>query len=277
MGQQEPYQPKVAVVLSGGGAKGLAHIGVLQALEKAGIYPDIVTGTSMGGVVGGLYALGYSADEIEGLTSNLNWGELLGNQMPFEDVAFEEKKFYGRYIVELPIIGLSPQLPKGLIEGQNLNSFLSDVTRSAHGINDFDELPIPFRCVATDIATGTRVILKDGSLAEALRATMAIPSIFTPVEIDNTLLVDGGLVRNFPVQEAIDMGADIVIGVFVSEDLDAKEDLNTLFDILMQAASVMGAYDTREQRKLVNFYIEPDIKGFSTGDFNSARAIIKKG
>jgi NTE family protein len=269
--------PKVALVLSGGGAKGFSHIGVRQALEEAGIYPDIVTGTSMGGVVGGLYALGYSADEIQALTADIDWNTMLGNQIPFEDVSFEEKAYYGRYITELPVKGVIPQLPRGLIEGQNLNNLLADLTRSAHGIESFDDLPIPFRCVSTDIATGTRVLLKNGSLPESLRATMAIPSIFTPVEINDTLMVDGGLVRNFPVQEALDMGADIVIGIFVSDDLDPKEDLNTMFDILMQSAWVMGAFDTRDQIKLVDYYIEPNLEGFSTGDFNSAKAIIKRG
>jgi len=212
-GIAQDSNPKVAVVLSGGGAKGFSHIGILQALEEAGIYPDIVTGTSMGGVVGGLYALGYSADEIQAMTEDIDWNTMLGNQIPFEDISFEEKAYYGRYIAELPVKGIIPQLPRGLIEGQNLNNLLADLTRSAHGVRNFDGLPIPFRCVSTDIATGSRVVLKEGSLPESLRATMAIPSVFTPVEINETLLVDGGLVRNFPVQEALDMGADIVIGI----------------------------------------------------------------
>ena len=276
-GIAQDSNPKVAVVLSGGGAKGFSHIGILQALEEAGIYPDIVTGTSMGGVVGGLYALGYSADEIQAMTEDIDWNTMLGNQIPFEDISFEEKAYYGRYIAELPVKGIIPQLPRGLIEGQNLNNLLADLTRSAHGVRNFDGLPIPFRCVSTDIATGSRVVLKEGSLPESLRATMAIPSVFTPVEINETLLVDGGLVRNFPVQEALDMGADIVIGIFVSNDLDPKEELNTMFDILMQSTWVMGAYDSREQMKLVDLYIEPDLEGYSTGDFNSAKEIIIKG
>lgn len=269
--------PKVGLVLSGGGARGMAHIGILKALEKAGIYPDIITGTSMGSVVGGLYALGYSADEIEKIAVEADWGDLLSNLVPFKEVAIEEKPYYWRYIFELPVRGFTPELPSGVIEGENLYKLFSQLTRSAHGISNFDDLPIPFRCVATDIVTGERVVMSSGSLAESIRASMAIPTVFTPVEIGDHLLVDGGLVRNFPVDEALEMGADIIIGVSVSEDLVPREKLNTMADILIQSSWMMGAFDSREQIKKAHVFIEPDLEDFGTADFNKSAAIIGQG
>ncbi|WP_422004608.1 patatin-like phospholipase family protein [Roseivirga pacifica] len=269
--------PKVGLVLSGGGARGMAHIGVLKKMEEAGIYPDYVTGTSMGAVVGALYSLGYSAHEIDSIAKTADWSMLLSNDISFQDVAIEEKDYFGRYILELPMKGTSPQLPKGIIGGQNLYKLFSTLTRGSHGLTSFDELPIPYRAVATDIETGKSVTLSDGSLTEAMRASMAIPSVFTPVEIDGKLLVDGGLVRNFPVQEVIDMGADIVIGVFVSTDLDKKEDLSTMVDILFQSSWVLSAYDSRAQTELVDLYLEPDLDGYSASDFTSSDSIIHRG
>ena len=275
--QETKKTPKIGLVLSGGGARGMAHIGVLKALEQAGIYPDVVTGTSMGSVVGGLYALGYTPDEIEKIANDSDWDALLSNLVPFKEIAIEEKPYYWRYIFELPVKGLVPGLPSGVIEGENLYKYFSQLTRSAHGISNFEELPIPFRCVATDIVTGEKVVLKSGSLAEAIRASMAIPSIFTPIEIDNKLLVDGGLVRNFPVEEAKEMGADIIIGVSVSEGFLPKEQLSSLTDILIQSSWLLSEFDTREQRKKVDIYLEPNLAGFSTADFDKSEGIIARG
>jgi len=210
---QDPgTRPKIGLVLSGGGAKGLAHIGVIRAMEKAGLTPDYITGTSMGSIVGALYAIGYTADDIEDIVRDVDWDAILSNEIPLNQITYEEKSYYGRYIAELPVKGIKVGLPRGLIEGQKLSERLSRITRPAHDIENFHNLPIPFACVATDIATGEPVVLNHGSLPEALRASMAIPTFFTPVEIDSNLYVDGGVVRNFPVQEAKSMGADIVIG-----------------------------------------------------------------
>lgn len=271
-------RPKVGLVLSGGGAKGMAHIGILKILEEAGIRPDYITGTSMGGIVGGLYATGYSAVELEKIVKNINWDEVLTNKVRLNEIAIEEKPYYGRYVVELPVHDyFEVGLPRGLIEGQKLGTLLFDLTRSVHDIDDFSKLPIPFACVATDIATGQPVLLNKGSLARSLRASMAIPTIFTPVEIDGKLLVDGGLVRNFPVQEVIDMGADIVIGIFVSSDLKSKDGLKDFVSILFQSSWVLSAYDTREQKKNVDYYIEPELGEYETGSFKSSEKIIELG
>lgn len=270
-------RPRIGLVLSGGGAKGIAHIGVLKALEEAGLVPDYITGTSMGSIIGGLYAIGYSADELETLVTTVNWDEVLTNKVPMDKVAIEEKYYYGRYLLNFFIENKKLSLPRGVIDGQALMEMFSRLTRPVHGINDFNDFPIPFSCVATDIAAGLPVKIQSGSLAMAMRASMAIPTIFTPVRINDQLLVDGGLVRNFPVQEAIDMGADIIIGVFVSSDLAPEEELNSAIAVLQQSAWVTSAFDTREQIKKCDILIQPDLEGYSTASFNSAQGILGKG
>lgn len=277
LGQEINKRPKIGLVLSGGGAKGLAHIGILKSMEKAGLTPDYITGTSMGSIVGALYSIGYSSEDIEQIVATVNWDELLSNEIPLNQVTFEEKSYYGRYIAELPVKGIKVGLPRGLIEGQKLSDQLSRLTRSVHEIEDFNNLPIPFACVAADIATGEPIVLNKGSLPEAIRASMAIPTVFTPVEIDGHLLVDGGLVRNFPVEEILDMGADIVIGVFVSSDLSSKEELDNLVSLLTQSAFVTSAFDSRKQRELVDIYIEPGLKDYSPAAFKQWKEIVNIG
>jgi NTE family protein len=274
---QEATRPKIGLVLSGGGAKGMAHIGVLKAMEEAGLYPDYITGTSMGSIVGGLYAIGYSADDIDSIARNMNWSRLLSNEIPLNQIAFEEKSYYGRYIIEFPFRDKKLGLPKGLIEGQALTIQMSNMTRPVHHVNDFNEFAIPFACIGANIETGTATVLHTGLLPEALRASMAIPTFFTPMEIDSNMYVDGGLIRNFPVQEVIDMGADIVIGVLVSSGLEAKDKLNSMISVLSQAAFIASAHDTNEQIKLVDIMITPNLEGYSTASFNAADGIMASG
>ncbi len=270
-------RPKIGLVLSGGGAKGMAHIGVLKELEALGIRPDYITGTSMGSIVGGLYAAGYSADEIEEIALGMNWSELLSNQVSLDQITYVEKQYYQRYLLELGLVGWSIQLPKGLIDGEKLSELLSNVTRHVHDVDNFDNLPIPFACVGTDIVTGEPVVMRSGSLASALRASMAIPSVFTPVKRDGHFMVDGGLVRNFPVQECLDMGADIIIGVFVSDDLLPEEKLESAVDVLTQSAFVMSVFDSREQKLKCDLLIEPVMDPYTTFSFEGSAEIIKRG
>ena len=269
--------PKIGLVLSGGGAKGLAHIGILKSLEEAGITPDIITGTSMGSIIGGLYAIGYTADEIKQFALSANWDLLLSNKILLDEVVYEEKDYYGRYLYEIGVKGLKPELPKGLIEGQKLSNLLSSLTRPVQDINDFNRFPIPFACVAADIETGSKVVLNQGSLARSLRASMAIPSIFTPVEIDGRYLVDGGLVHNFPVKENLEMGADYIIGVFVGNQLLKRDEMDSPLSVLTQSAFIHSSFDTREQKKLVDLYIEPDMGTYGPGSFTDAAEIIEIG
>lgn len=270
-------RPKIALVLSGGGAKGFAHIGVIKELERAGIKPDIITGTSMGSIVGGLYAMGYSVEEMEAIVTSTDWDIIISNKLPFKKVAMEEKPYDSRYFVEIGIEEGKAKLPKGLIEGRELSLLIDKLTIPAHNIKDFNNFPIPFACVAVDITTGEKVVIDKGNINEALRASMAIPSVFTPVKYDDRLLVDGGLIRNFPVQQAIDMGADIIIGSNVSGDFHPEEELNTMIDVLLQSTFVMSTLDTREQSKLCDIVIEPDLEGYGTSDFLLGDSIIGRG
>jgi NTE family protein len=269
--------PKIGLVLSGGGAKGLAHIGILKSLEEAGITPDFITGTSMGSIIGGLYSIGYSADELKEFALSADWDLLLSNKTLLDEVVYEEKDYYGRYLYEIGIKGLKPELPKGLIEGQNLSNLLSNLTRPVHDITDFSQFPVPFACVAADIETGLKVVLDKGSLARSLRASMAIPSVFTPVEIDGKYLVDGGLVHNFPVEENLEMGADYIIGVFVGNQLLKRDEMGSPLSVLTQSAFIHSSFDTQKQRKLVDLYIEPDMGPYGPGSFSEAASIIEIG
>ncbi len=218
--QQPPgARPKIGLVLSGGGAKGLAHIGILKAIDSAGLKIDFITGTSMGSILGGLYAIGYSADSIEKIARGIDWDLLLSNQSSMRSMITDEKSEYGKYDVELPWVNQWFRFSTGVIEGQELWLKFSELFRPVYGINDFSKFSIPFKCLATDISTGEAVELDTGDIVTAVRASMAIPTIFTAVEDNGRKLVDGGVVRNFPVRDVRDMGADIVIGSNVSGPL----------------------------------------------------------
>jgi len=270
-------RPKVGLVLSGGGAKGVAHIGVLKAMEEAGLTPDYITGTSMGSIIGGLYSIGYSADELKEIVEGVNWDLVLTNKIPLNKVTFEEKRFYGRYLLDFYLKDKKIQFPSGVIEGQALMELFTKVTRPVHDITDFNDFPIPFACVASNIVTGEPVVLNKGSLAQSMRASMAIPTFFTPVKIDGKLLVDGGLVRNVPVPEVLDMGADIVICVYVGTDLHPESELKSLVSILTQSAFITSARDNREQLKKCDILIQPDLGGLSTSSFHTTSEILERG
>lgn len=273
----QTQRPKIGLVLSGGGAKGVAHIGILKAMEEAGLTPDYITGTSMGSIVGGMYAAGYSADELKQIIETADWGMLLSNKMPFNKVTYEEKPYYGRFLVDFNVVGGEVKLPKGIIEGQALMELFTNLTRHVHDIEDFKDLPIPFACIGADITTGEKVVLNRGSLAQSMRASMSIPSIFTPVKIGEHYLVDGGLVHNMPVTEIQEMGADIVIGVFVGMDLLSEEELNSPISILTQSAFIASAFDARKELAKCDLLIQPNLEGYTTGSFNEAKEILERG
>jgi NTE family protein len=280
MAQNEPQvRPKIGLVLSGGGAKGLAHIGVLKVLEEAGIVPDYISGTSMGSIVGGLYAIGYNADQLSKLNHTLDWQTMLSDFIPLRNISLEEKHDYKRYFVELPIRKRHIMLPSGLLEGQNLSILLSGLTWRTAGIESFDSFPYPYRCVGTNIINGEIADFKSGDLTLHMRASMAIPSVFTPVVFDSTqMFVDGGVIRNFPVDEALGMGADIIIGVYSGfKEKETSEDLNSLDKILSRSAASYGIYDSREQIKKVDLLIAPELNGFGSADFNKSVEIEKAG
>ena len=275
--QNEEARPKIGIVLSGGGAKGFAHIGFLKVLEEAGIKPDYITGTSAGSLVGALYSMGYSPSELEELAKNVNWDEAMGNEVSLNRVAIEEKDYYSRYIIDLNIDKDKFDLPGGLVTGHQLEQLIAKLTQPYHHVNEFQKFPIPFKCVATNLETGEPVVLDSGNIVKSIRASMSIPTIFTPIEIDGKLLVDGGLVRNFPVQEVIDMGADIVIGVYTGAQLKDKEALGNLVSVLSQSAFLMGIYDAKEQFNKCRVLIEPDLGDLGGNDFDAIDSIINRG
>jgi NTE family protein len=271
-------RPKIGLVLSGGGAKGLAHIGVLKYLEKAGIKPDYITGTSMGSIIGGLYAIGYSADELDSMIRAINWPVIMTDKIPLYDVEPLEKKDYNRFEFEFDIRKGGLKLPNGLIQGQRISQLLSQYSWRVAGIKDFDDYPIPFRCVASDLITGQQYVFKSGDLMTALRASMAIPSVFTPVQVDSMYLVDGGVLNNFPVDVCREMGADIIIGVNVSHgDYPKIEDLNSMVKVLMTAAMLGNTQVIIQAVKNTDLLISPNMYPYSTGSFDAAEKIIQRG
>lgn len=272
-------RPKIGYVLSGGGAKGMAHVGVLKVLEEVGLQPDYITGTSMGSIMGGLYSIGYSAEEIAHIIETIDWGAVLTNEIPANQVILRRKDDYSKFIVEMPVYQGKPELPSGLIEGQKLSELFSNLTWRQAGVNDFNELPTPFVCIGTDILNGGKVEMNSGDLSSAMRASMAIPSVFTPVIRDSIyILVDGGVVRNFPVQEALDMGADIIIGVYVGFDSQMEpEQLRSLTSVITRASLLSGAADVQSQVPLVDHMIVPDLTGFTPSSFTSGVEIMERG
>ena len=230
-------QPKVGLVLSGGGAKGFAHIGVLKAIDKAGIQIDYVGGTSMGAIVGGLYAAGYSANQIEEIILKTDFLTLLRDRLPRSSETFFEKEYGEKSVVTLPVNKGKIGLPRAISKGQNVLNLLLELFDSVDGNQDFSKLSIPFFCIATDVENGSPVILEKGSLPLALRASGSFPSLLNPVEVNDKLLIDGGIANNFPVSILKQKGMDIVIGVDVEGKLFQKENINSVVALLNQIMS----------------------------------------
>lgn len=268
---------KIGVALSGGGAKGFAEIGALKVLQEAGIKIDYITGTSMGSIIGGLTAIGYSPEYLEDIAVNTNWTDVFTEKPGRRNLAIHEKMLNGKFILTLPINKEGIQLPEGLIAGQNIYMMLSRLTWPVHHIDNFSNYPIPFSCAATNLENGELVILNHGYLPDAMRASMAIPSLFTPYKLNGKYLVDGGFSRNLPVQEVKNMGADYVISVDVSAPLKSADSLDTMTSIINQAVSFRIIQATEEQRKMSDLVIAPNVKGYSINDFDKAKELIARG
>lgn len=270
---------KIGYVFSGGGAKGLAHIGVLKVLEELNISPDYITGTSMGSIVGGLYAAGYSAEQLDSIVSTIDWATILSDSYKESRINILERKNYNADFFHLQFNkGEKPSLPAGLIYGHAISTKFSQLTDHVASVRDFDQLSVPFRCMATDLVSAKAVPLNNMPLAKAMRSSMAIPSIFAPVKHDSLLLVDGGVINNFPVEECRKLGASIIIGVNAGFTKSAKpKEYKTITSVLMRAASFMGDESTFEQRKGVDYFIQPDLTTYGVESFGSAKAIIAQG
>ena len=273
-------KPRVALVLSGGGARGGVHIGVLRVLEREGIPIDLIVGASYGALVGGLYAAGYSVDDLERIVAETDWWEMTRNSPDRRLLNLHRKPIVDRQMLALRLDNLDLKLPYGVFAGQKIQHFLYQLTIGAtyRARNDFDQLPTPFRAIATDIVAGKQVVFKSGSLGTAIRASISIPGIFVPVRTERTLLIDGGIVNNLPVDVALEAGADFVIAVDCATPLRSQEhEFEDFVDVIDQAVSFRIERKKMAHRKLAHVLIVPDLRGFDSGDFSHSHTVIPIG
>ena len=271
-------KPQLAIALSGGGARGLSQIGVLQALEESGIKVDIVVGTSIGSIIGGMYAAGYNVDKLDSISRQTDWDDLLtlNNQSNRRDLFIDQKVTEDRAIFSLRLNGLNPVLPTSFNDGQKLSNYLNILAFNAplHSEGSFDLLNIKFRAVCTDLITGNLVVLDRGSLSQALRASSSVTFFLAPIKIDSLLLVDGGLVANIPVDISRANGGDFVIAVNSTSDLWQEKDLSTPWIVADQIVSIPMRLNNTEQLKNANFVIEPRLNNILSTDFNLVDTLI---
>lgn len=297
-GQERVGRPTVGLVLAGGGAKGAAHIGVIKLIEEVGIPVDYIAGTSMGSIIGGMYALGYTSAEMDSIISNMDWGIYMSNKVDRRETSYEHKTLDSKYLIDIPFDipnkineklekGMSEEnpeeatlvgqksfvnsLPGGYINGNNIFNMLNSLAVGYQDSIDFDTLPIPYACVSVNAIDGTQKIHRDGTLPMAMRASMAIPGVFTPVQIGDEVLVDGGMLNNFPVDVCKAMGADIIIGVNLSGGLSSDaQKLNALPGLLGQLFGIVTGSQVQEHAKMCNIYLNPNLKegGYGTLSFD---------
>ena len=275
-------RPKIGLVLSGGGARGAAHIGVLKYLEEQRIPIDMIAGTSMGAIVGGLYASGLSADEIAEITISMDWGQKLTDNVPRSERSIQRKRLEDTFSVPgTPgFKDMKLALPSGAIQGQNITLELQRITQHVSHINDFDNLPIPFRAVATDIVSGEMVELKSGSLAKSMRASMGVPAVFSPIEIDGRQLVDGGVTNNLPIDIARSMGADVLIIVDIGTPLLNKDGIVNILSVTDQLTRMLIVSNAQRQIATMtdnDLLLLPELGEFSSADFDEAAIAIEIG
>ena len=273
---RQASRPLVGLVLSGGGAKGIAHVGALKVIEEVGIPVDYIGGTSMGSIVGGLYALGYTSSQLEIYLKEADWGNLLADRVLRRHVSIYEKGERKRYWVQIPVTGGKIELPIGILSGQNVSNLFTELASPAYAQPDFSKLTIPFLCVATDIENASEIVLEKGNLAKAMRASMAIPSVFTPVLIDDKRLYDGGLINNLPADRVLDKGMDILIGIDVSAQPESTE-LNNIYQIMEQVVFMSSLPLKEANKKLCNVLITPDISEYSASSFGAVDSLMVRG
>ncbi|MGC6525181.1 MAG: patatin-like phospholipase family protein [Flavobacteriaceae bacterium] len=272
-----PENPKIGLVLSGGGAKGLAHIGVLKVIDSLGIRIDYIGGSSMGAVVGGLYATGYSGQQLDSIFRDIDFDVLLGDKVPRPSKTFQERKNAEKYAVSLPLNDFKLQLPSSISRGQNVFNLLTKLTKDEWDINDFSKLPIPFYCIATNMETGEAIVLDKGNLAEAMSISSILPTLFQPIEKDGILLMDGGIANNYPVEILKAKNLDYIIGVNVQEDLLTKDEIKSVSEILSQINSFRSSETMKAKKEMTDLFIEPNVEGYNVISFNKGSEIIEKG
>ena len=280
--EQDEERLKIGLVLSGGGARGGAHVGVLKALEELDVKVDYIAGTSMGAIIGGLYASGYGAEEIEQILIQTDWKKAMTDRPARKDRTMRKKELEYEFLIPYRI-GFNKgkfQMPLGAIEGQHLDQLFHKMLLPVVGIIQFDQLPIPFRAVATDLVTGEAVVLSSGSLPNTLRASMSVPGIFAPVTINDRILVDGGMSNNLPVNVVREMGADIVIAVDISSPLLKEEQLTSIISVTEQLTNFLTRRTTELQIESLgsdDILIVPELGDFSSADFEEAEDIVHLG
>ena len=268
---------KVGLVLSGGGAKGLAHFGALKTIDSLGVKIDYIAGTSMGAIIGGLYASGYSGKQIDSIFKGVNFDELISDNLPRNAKTFYERDNSEKYAITLPFDNFKVQIPSAISRGQNVFNLFSKLMLHVSDIEDFENLPIPFFCIATNIETGEPVILNSGSLPQAIAASGALPSLFQPVIIDGQILIDGGVVNNYPIDELRAKGMNIIIGVDVQDGLAGRAELNSAPDILLQISNFRTIKAMKDKAQKTDIYIKPDIKDYNVVSFQYGKQIIENG
>ena len=279
--QQESERKKVAVVLSGGGAKGMGHIGVLKVLEKAGIPIDIITGTSMGSIIGGLYAIGYNANALDSMVRVQDWGYVISDREDLRNQSISDRQKQNTYLFTTGLtIGKRDMNAGGFIKGKNLAELFQQLCTGYTDSLDFtNDLPIPFSCVATNIIDNSEVDFHSGRLAQAMRASMAIPAAFSPVRIGDMVLVDGGLRNNYPADIAREMGADIIIGVTVQGVPKVAEDMNGTMSIISQIVDVNCKNKVDDNLSITDLHLQVNTKGYGSASFSAAAidTLIRRG
>ena len=271
-------RPKIGLVLSGGGAKGLAHVGILQAIDSARLHIDYIAGTSMGSIVAAMYACGYNGRQIRQMAMETEWMNVItSSSARYSDMPIDAKDEYGNYIVQLPIEkGMKFKIPTGM-EPQEVMLLLEKIFFPFYKTKDFSKLSIPFKCVATNMRDGSAVVLDNGDLAFATRSSMAIPGVFAATKYKNTILVDGGVVRNFPVSDVKEMGADYIIGVNLFEGLTPPEQLSNPIDIMMQVINFRDAEDLIKEKSICDMVLEPNVSAYGAGSFGASNEILAIG
>ena len=270
-------RPRVGVVLSGGGAKGFAHIGALKVIEEAGLPIDYIAGTSMGSIIGGLYAIGYSPEMMTQLIREQNWNSIMSDDIPHKYIPIDDKILDRHYLATFPFRDKKIQMKSSIYDGCMINLLLARLVSPAYKIKDYSNLSIPFLCVATDIENAEAYEMTKGNLQRSIRASMSIPFYFSPVEVDGRLLIDGGLRNNFPVPNVREKDIDIIIGVDVQRNFHTKEEINSMAIIMDQiiAMSDIDAYSKAKEES--DIYIKPELTKYGMMDFNSYDTIIAIG
>jgi len=269
--------PKLAIVLSGGGAKGIAQIGVLRMLEDEGIRPDLITGTSIGSILGGLYAIGYSIDDLETLALETDWLYYFDDEIERKYFPVYERMTAERYQLRFSFDKGKISLPTGVVRGKKIALLLSRLTIPAHDIQNFNDFEIPYRGIATDFETGEAVAYEKGDLADVMRASMSIPSVFVPFEIGDRILIDGGVTRNLPVEDAIYMDADQIIAIDIGAPLYNRDNLGSMLDVLDQTSSFRIVESNTEQATLADVVIKPEIGDISALSFDQNDRLMFRG